>query len=75
MDEDIYDVGDKTNAFPSDPMWMKKFNGATGDPDKKVQAKLAKEMKLSYRSGVGELIWAMTTCHPDLAYVAVKLSQ
>jgi hypothetical protein len=54
---------------------MKKFNAATGDPDKKVQAKLAKEMKLSYRSGVGELIWAMTTCHPDLVYVVVKLSQ
>ena len=42
--------------FPSDPTWMKKFNVATGDPDKKVQAKLAKEMKLSYRSGVGELM-------------------
>jgi hypothetical protein len=35
---------------------MKKFNAATGDSDKKVQAKLAKDMKLSYCSGVGELI-------------------
>jgi hypothetical protein len=61
--------------FPLDPTWMKKFDAATGDWDKKFQAKLAKEIKLSYRSGVGELIWAMTTCHPDLAYVAVKLSQ
>ncbi len=32
-------------------------------------------MKLSYCSGVGELIWAMTTCRPDLAYAAIKLSQ
>ena len=32
-------------------------------------------MQLSYRSGVGELIWAMTTCRPDLAFVSVKLSQ
>ena len=32
-------------------------------------------MQLSYRSGVGELIWAMTTCSPDLAYTSVKLSQ
>jgi hypothetical protein len=32
-------------------------------------------MNLSYRSGVGELIWAMTTCRPDLAFVSVKLSQ
>jgi hypothetical protein len=54
---------------------MKKFNSATGDPDKKAQAKLAKDMMLLYRSRVGELIWAMTTCRPDLVYVAVKLSQ
>ncbi len=32
-------------------------------------------MKLSYHAGVGELIWAMTTCHPDLAFHSVKLSQ
>jgi hypothetical protein len=61
--------------LPTDPMWIKKFNHAIGDPDTKIQAKLAKEMQLSYRSGVGELIWAMTTCHPDLAYASVKLSQ
>ncbi len=32
-------------------------------------------MQISYRSGVGELIWAMTTCRPDLGYTSVKLSQ
>jgi hypothetical protein len=32
-------------------------------------------MKLSYCGGVGELIWAMTTCLPDLAFTSVKLSQ
>jgi len=26
-------------------------------------------------AGVGELIWAMTTCRPDLAFASVKLSQ
>ncbi len=41
----------------------------------KEQATLAKTMQLSYRAGVGELIWAMTTCHPDVAFVSVKLSQ
>jgi hypothetical protein len=33
------------------------------------------EMQLNYRAGVGELIWAMTTCHLDLAFASVKLSQ
>jgi hypothetical protein len=32
-------------------------------------------MQIGYRSGVRELIWAMTTCQPDLAYSSVKLSQ
>jgi hypothetical protein len=54
---------------------MKKFNSATGDPDAKLQAALAKAMDISYRSRVGELIWAMTTCRPDLAFTSVKLLQ
>ena len=54
---------------------MKKFNAATGDLDPKAQTKLSKLMDISYQSGVGELIWAMTTCRPDMAYASVKLSQ
>ena len=65
----------RPTPLPCDPSWFKKFNAATGDPDPKKQADLAKSMNLSYRSGVGELIWAMTTCCPDLAYASVKLSQ
>ncbi len=61
--------------FPCDSTWYKKFNSATGNPDHKKQASLAKSMNLSYRSGVGELIWVMTTCQPDLAFVSVELSQ
>ncbi len=25
--------------------------------------------------GIGKLIWAMTTCHPDIAFTCIKLSQ
>jgi len=66
---------DRPTPLPLHPAWMKKFNAASGDPDPKVQTRLAKTMHISYRSGVGELIWAMTTCRPDLAYAGVKLSQ
>jgi hypothetical protein len=61
--------------FPCNSTWFKKFKLATGDTDPKKQAELAKSMQLSYQSCVGELIWAMTTCRPDLAFVSVKLSQ
>jgi len=65
----------RSTPLPSDPTWLKKFNAAVGDTDKKVQAQLAKSMQLNYRSGVGELIWAMTTCRTDLSYASVKLPQ
>jgi hypothetical protein len=66
---------DRPTPLPTDPTWFKKFNTAIGDPNPKVQAKLAKRMQLTYRSGVGELIWAMTTTRPNSAYTSVTLSQ
>ena len=63
---------DRPTPLPMDPAWMKKFNSATGNPDSKVQAVLAKTMDITYRSGVGKLIWAMTTCQPDLAFASVN---
>jgi len=32
-------------------------------------------MQINYRAGAGEIIWAMTTCRPDIAFTSVKLSQ
>jgi hypothetical protein len=66
---------DRPTPLPTDLTWFKKFNAAVGDPDAKVQAKLAKKMQMTYRCGVGELIWAMTTTRPDVAFASVKLSQ
>ncbi len=66
---------DHPTPLPTDPTWYKKFNAAVGDPDPKTQAKLAKQMQLTFRCGVGELIWAMTTTCPDLTFASVKLSQ
>jgi hypothetical protein len=54
-----------STPLPSNDERLKKFNAAYGNPDPKTQATLAKQQQLSYRTGVGELIWAMTTCHPD----------
>ncbi len=63
---------DRPTPLPTDPTWYKKFNAAIGDPDPKVQAKLAQKMQVTYRCGVGELIWAMTTTRPDMAFASVK---
>ncbi len=70
-----YPTPNRLTLLPSDSNWLKKFNAVIGDPNKTAQAQLAKKMQLTYRSNVGESIWAMTTCRPNLAYTSVKLSQ
>jgi hypothetical protein len=65
----------RPTPLPSDSDWLKGFNAATGPTDPKAQADLATNEQLRYRTGLGELIWAMTTCRPDIAFTSVKLSQ
>jgi hypothetical protein len=65
----------RPTPLPTDPTWIKKFNAATGLSDPKEQHQLAAKMEIKYKGGVGELIWAMTTCRPDISYTSVKLSQ
>ena len=36
---------------------------------------LEKEMKFNYRQAIGELIYAMVTCRPDISSPLIKLSQ
>jgi hypothetical protein len=68
-------TGDSPTPLPTDPTWHKRFNDAVGNPDPKGQSKLAKAMQITYHCGVGELIWAMNTTRPDLAFASIKLSQ
>jgi hypothetical protein len=71
----MYALSTRPTPFPTDSTWWSEFNKAIGDPDVKSQASLAKEMQLNHQASVGKLIWAMTTCCPDLAFASVKLSQ
>jgi hypothetical protein len=65
----------RPTLLPLDSDWIKGFNAATGPSDSKAHAALEASMQLKYHAGIGELIWAMTTCHPNIAYTSVKLSQ
>jgi hypothetical protein len=38
---------------------MKALQSEEGDPDDKAQLALAKKMGFSYRSGIGQLVYAM----------------
>jgi hypothetical protein len=65
----------RPTPLPSDADWLRNFNAAIGSDNPKELATLEKTMQMKYRGGVGELIWAMTTCRPDIAFTSVKLSQ
>jgi hypothetical protein len=66
---------DRPTPLPTTPPWTKAFSTAIGDPSKKVQADLEDKYQFSYRSAIGELIYAMITCRPDISYAVVKCAQ
>jgi hypothetical protein len=68
-------TGDCPTMLLTDSTWLKKFNVAIGPADPKLHTKLKASMQIKYHGGVRELIWAMTTCRPDIAFTAVKFSQ
>jgi hypothetical protein len=65
----------KPTPLPTDSTWLKKFNAAVGPNNPQAQCNLKALMQIKYRGSISKFIWAMTTCPPDLAYTAVKLSQ
>jgi hypothetical protein len=65
----------RPTPLPTDASWIKKFNAAVGPTNPKIQQQMATNMQIKYKGGVGELIWTMTTCRPDIAFTSVKLSQ
>jgi len=54
---------------------MKALQTDEGDPDPIAQRNLEKKMGFSYRSGIGQLVYAMVCYHPDLSFATVKLLQ
>ena len=66
---------DRPTPLPTSDNFIKRLLSAVGDPDVKVQAALAKKMGFGFRQGIGELIYAMVTCRPDIAFAVVKLAQ
>ena len=43
--------------------------------DKAELEKIEKEFGFTYRQGIGELLYAMITCRPDILFPLIKLSQ
>jgi hypothetical protein len=63
------------NPLPRRETFIKPYLLATGDPDHALQDKLAKEMGFGYQLGIGELIYAMVSCRPDISYAVMGCAQ
>jgi hypothetical protein len=70
-----YLILDRPTPLPTTVQFLKTLQTDKGDPDEKSQQTLAKKMGFSYQSGIGELVYAMVCCRPDLSFATVKLSQ
>jgi hypothetical protein len=59
----------------SSDTFLKRLYSTVGDSNPKVIAALEKTHGLKYRKAIGELIWPMTTCRPDVAQSTIKCAQ
>jgi hypothetical protein len=59
----------------TDATWIKKFNTAVGSTDPKEEQHLETKMQIKYKAGIGELIWAIMTCRPDIAFTTIRTEQ
>jgi dUTP pyrophosphatase len=59
----------------SEPTYVRLLEQATRPSTPKAQIRLQKEMQLNYRQAIGELIYALVTCRPDISFPLIKLSQ
>ena len=46
-----------------------------GPTDPTLKQELEDKMKFSYRQALGEILFAMITCRPDISFATIKLSQ
>jgi hypothetical protein len=65
----------RPTPMPSSKSFLDGFQTAEGNPDEKIQEKLKKQYGFGYRNGIGELIYAMVTCRPDISTTVVRCSQ
>jgi hypothetical protein len=61
--------------MPEDKKYMDRIENAIAPTNENDRTKLQLKMNFNYRQAIGELIYAMVTCRPDISYPLIKLSQ
>ena len=65
----------KTIPITADSTIIRELETKVGLTETVAKLALEKEMKLSYRVAIRELIYALITCRPDIGFSTTKLSQ
>ena len=73
--EDEISQGRFPIPMDAEPKFSRQMEEATPPADKKEQIALQHDMGIHYRQVIGELLYAMVTCRPDISFPVVKLSQ
>jgi hypothetical protein len=58
-----------------DKKYIQQLEQAQPPPTESEQRELQVQMNFNYRQAIGELIFAMITCRPDISFPLIKLSQ
>jgi hypothetical protein len=61
--------------YPADNNYSKNLDTAKPPNNPKEQLKLGKHYNMHYRQLIGEVIWPMVKCHPDISFHITKLSR
>ena len=68
-------ISNKPLPMPSDNKYIQRLENATKLDSEEDKRTLQHKMGFNYRQAVGELIYAMVTCRPDISFPLIKLSQ
>ena len=68
-------MAERPLPIPTHESFVKNFHNTVGDNDPDMLRALQQRYHFGYRNGVGEVIYAMITCRPDMSTVTVKCAQ
>jgi len=72
---DTYHSPSRNIPMRSDSKYLFEIENTKGPTDEDEKVALELKMKFNYRQALGEVLYAMVTCRPDISIAVTKLSQ
>ena len=72
---DIYKAHVQPIPMREDASYQTILDQAVGPTNENEQSELENEMNFNYRNALGEALFAMITCRPDISFPVIKLSK